>query len=131
MYRLTQTGSLEQITKIEIGMPLDNLSVDSDGNLWVAALPRMFDTVESIAEPFDKTAPSAIFKISKTEDAQYKVEQVLADGEGEVLGGATTAVFDRKSDRLFIGGTLNEIRQFSIAMRVKSPDACEQLLISY
>ena len=104
VYRLTEDGALKEITRIEIGMPLDNLSVDSSGDIWAAGIPRMLELVEAITEPFHKTTPSAIFKISKTKDNEYEVERVLADGDGEVIGGATTAIFDRPTNRLFIGG---------------------------
>lgn len=87
-----------------MGMGLDNLSVDSEGNIWAAGFPRVLDMIASVEKPFEKMSPSTIFRIRKIGELQYEVDKVLEDGEAKVVSGATTAVFDRRSDRLFIGG---------------------------
>lgn len=104
VYRIAQDGSLEEVTRVDVGMSLDNLSVDSLGNIWAAGIPRMLELIGAVGEPLDKTSPSTIFRIRKTGEKKYEVDKVLEDGQAKVVSGATTAVFDRRSERLFIGG---------------------------
>ncbi|KAJ4296763.1 hypothetical protein N0V90_006811 [Kalmusia sp. IMI 367209] len=104
VYRLAQDGSLEEVTRVKVGMSVDNLSVDSSGNIWAAGIPRVLELMGATVEPFDKTSPSTIFRIRKTGEEEYEIDKVLEDGQAEVVSGATTAVFDRQSERLFIGG---------------------------
>jgi SpoU rRNA methylase family enzyme len=104
VYRISSAGSLEEVTRIPVGMGLDNLSVDSSGNIWAAGVPRVLELIGAVGEPFDKTSPSTIFRIRKTGERQYEVDKVLEDGEAKLVSGATTAVFDGQSERLFIGG---------------------------
>jgi arylesterase/paraoxonase len=104
VYRISPAGSLEEITRIPVGMGLDNLSVDSSGNIWAAGVPRVLELISAVSEPFDKTSPSTIFRIRKISEGQYEVDKVLEDGEAKIVSGATTAVFDGRSDRLLIGG---------------------------
>lgn len=104
VYQINQDGSLEEVTKIPMGMTIDNLSVDSNGDIWAVGFPRGLAILDVIAEPFTKTAPSAIFKIRKSGEKQYEVNKVLEDGEAKFVSAATVAVFDRKTERIFIGG---------------------------
>ena len=64
----------------------------------------MLELIGAVGEPLDKTSPSTILRIQKTGEKEYKVDKVLEDGQAKVVSGATTAVFDRRSERLFIGG---------------------------
>lgn len=104
VYRATQDGPLEEVARIDVGMPVDNLSVDSSGNLWAAGIPRMLELIDAVGAPFDKSSPSTIFTIRKMDEDKYEVNTALADGQANVVSGATTAVFDRRSEKLFIGG---------------------------
>lgn len=104
VYRILQDGALEEVARIDVGMPVDNLSVDSSGAIWVAGIPRMLELIDAIGAPFEKSSPSTILKIRKVGEKEYEVETVLEDGLAKVVSGATAAVFDRQSERLFIGG---------------------------
>jgi hypothetical protein len=104
VYRIEPDGSLEEITRISVGMSVDNLSVDSLGDIWAAGIPRMLELIGAIGEPFDRTSPSTVFKIRRIGEKKYEVDKVLEDGQAKVVSGATTAVFDRQTERLFIGG---------------------------
>jgi hypothetical protein len=103
VYRFAQDDSLEEVIRIRLGMPVDNLSVDSAGDIWAAGIPRMLELMGAVLEPFKKTSPSTVLRIRRTGD-EYLVDKVLEDAQAEVVSGATTAVFDRRSERLFVGG---------------------------
>ncbi|CAI6339826.1 unnamed protein product [Periconia digitata] len=104
VYRFTKTGQLEGIDRIPTGMAADNLSVDSNGDIWAVGIPKVFDLVDSIVDPFNKESPSTIFKIHKSRDGKYKFTKVLEDRDARFVASATIAVFDSLRGRLFIGG---------------------------
>ncbi|KAK5174142.1 uncharacterized protein LTR77_001222 [Saxophila tyrrhenica] len=106
VYRPQQDGGLEQIDTIPLSYPLDNLSLDADGDIWVPGLPDIQQTLDGFANPLDVTPPASVFRIKKGQDG-YQVDKVLEDGEGEILPAATTVVHDVKTGRLFISGVFS------------------------
>lgn len=111
VYALTPENLLQQIDTIRTGMPLDNISPDARGDLYVAGFPNLRSALAGLADPMNVDAPSSILRIRKTVDMErkkvnYRVEKVVEDREGKVLSGATTVRHDVKTGRLFIGGKL-------------------------
>lgn len=96
-------------------MPLDNISVDSEGTLWVAAFPKTLQLLKSaVSPPRTVETASAVFSIKKVGEGKgnggskcgYLVEKILEDGVGEILSGETIAVHDVASGRIFVGGIM-------------------------
>lgn len=93
-------------------MPLDNVSPDAKGDLYVPGFPSLFKSLKGIENPFDEAAPVSIWRIRKTVDVgpegvksvDYRVEKVIEDKDAKVLSGSTTVRHDAKTGRLFIGG---------------------------
>jgi arylesterase/paraoxonase len=85
-------------------MGTDNLSVDSNGDIWVAGIPKVLEIMGTLDDPLNRLATSTILKIHKSGDGTYQVEKMLEDGEKKVISSATTAIFDVRTRRLFIGG---------------------------
>lgn len=111
VYAITKDNLLRLVDTIYTGYPLDNISPDARGDLYVAAFPDMRATFERMADPFNGGAPSTVLRIRKIVDVQrkkvdYRVEKVLEDKEGKVLGASTTVRHDAKTGRLWIGGEL-------------------------
>ncbi|KAH8723715.1 serum paraoxonase/arylesterase-like protein [Phaeosphaeriaceae sp. PMI808] len=114
VYALTTTNTLRLIDEIHVGMPLDNVSPDANGDLYVAGFPDLVKAVKGFADPLHVDAPASIFRIRKTVDggpggvgsADYRVEKVVEDREGKVISGATTVRHDVKTGRLFIGAAV-------------------------
>lgn len=112
VYALDTDNMLQLVDTIHTGMPLDNISPDATGDLYVPGFPSFLPTLKALSDPWSKNAPSTIFRIRKTVDAgpdgvrsvDYRVEKVIEDKEGKIISGATTVRHDAKTGRLFIGG---------------------------
>lgn len=114
VFSINDDKTLRQIDTIYVGMPLDNVSPDANGDLYVPGFPSLLQVLKGFASPYDEVTPVSIWRIRKTVDAgpqgvrsvDYRVEKVIEDRDSEVLAGATTVRHDAKSGRLFIGGEL-------------------------
>lgn len=106
-------NTLHEIQEISIGMPIDNLSVDSNGDIFVAAFPKVLAFVKAMDKPFTTNVPSTVFRIrlKRTEGMvrqfEFEVTKVLEDIEGKVLPGATVAVHDAKTGNFWLGGVMS------------------------
>jgi hypothetical protein len=107
VYQFDESGLLKEVHRIPTGMGADNLSVDSNGDIWVAGIPKVLEIMGTLDDPLNGLATSTILKIHKSGEGRYQVEKVLEDAEKKVLSSATTAVFDVRTRRLFIGGKPN------------------------
>lgn len=107
VYRFSTASKLKEVDRICVGMPVDNLSMDSNGEIWAAGTPKMFELIDSIGDPFKKRTPATVFKIRKTSVGKYETTKALEDGEAKFVNGATVASFDAATERLFIGGMYN------------------------
>jgi len=90
--RDTVTGSLTAIDTIELDSAPDNISIDAEGALWVAALPKPL-AVSRFAKNADVKAPSQIWRIREGERLV-----IIYRDNGEELSASTAAAH--------IGGTL-------------------------
>lgn len=120
VFSLTDEHRLVQVDSIHIGLPLDNLSIDSEGNIFAAAFPKAYRWTESTKNP-DTWVPTAIFKISRKDktgygkfsrkevkkyEGGYVVEKIIEDDGGE-LPASTVAVHDPKTGKVFLSGILS------------------------
>jgi arylesterase/paraoxonase len=93
---------------INTKMPVDNLSIDSEGDMFVAAFPDPLTLMKAIEDPCHSDVPATVFriraKVGEDKTITYEVTKVLEDIEGKVLPGATVAVHDAKADSFWLGG---------------------------
>lgn len=88
-------------------MPLDNLSIDEEGTIFVPGFPDISAVFKSLANTGLGGIPSTIFAIKKVtagSQRRYQVTKVLEDKEGKILPSATTVIHDIHTGRLFLGG---------------------------
>ena len=105
VFKLEADKTLTKITEITShAMPIDNLNLDKDGNLWGASFPKMLDFVAASRNPYKRNSPTAVWRIRKGAEGGYVTEKVVEDREGKVVGGATVAVHDVPTGRIFTGG---------------------------
>ena len=106
VFELQSDKMLKKVDAIPVGMPLDNISPDLNGDLWVAGFPSMFKMMKAFEHPFEYDSPSTIFRIKKM-PAAYRVDKLLEDDEGKIVSGVTTVRHDVKTGRLFMGCKYN------------------------
>ncbi|KAK6584281.1 hypothetical protein PZA11_002505 [Diplocarpon coronariae] len=123
VFSLTAELLLQHEATIETGIPIDNLSVDADGEIIAAALPAAYKWFESAKLPFSTRVPSTVLRIRKVgggrrkggrmgmgmgdggKQVEYTVKKVVED-DGQVLPGSTVAVHDVQTGRYFMGGAM-------------------------
>lgn len=110
-----QPPSLEEVDVIKVPFPIDNLSIDKNGDIFAATFPKLHIMMKSFDDPYSVKPPSAVFKIIKpsksikyqgkesTGSDGYQIVKVMED-DGNILGGSTVAVHDTESGRIFLGG---------------------------
>lgn len=106
VFERQKDDGLTKVDEIETDFPLDNLSVDSEGNLWAAGLTDVLTFFKVLEDPYGLTTPATALRFRQKEDGGFEVEKAVEDGLGEVLPGATTVVHDAKTGRVFMSGKL-------------------------
>lgn len=118
VYSLSSAG-LTKVDEIELGMPIDNLSVDVNGDIFAACFPDSLKLLKAAKSGIGMPVPSTVWRIRKVstsndgkeskdrDTASYRVWKILEDRESKLLPIATTtAVHDAKSGRIFLGGVM-------------------------
>ena len=84
-----ETGELNLTTWQNLGTGVDNVSVMANGDLWIAAHPRLLDFVKYAKTP-GSIAPTEILHLTPGGDT-YTVKQVLMD-KGDLISAASVAL---------------------------------------
>jgi len=118
VFSLSEDHLLHKVNSIKVPYPIDNMSVNENGDIYAAGLPQIYKLGESTKKPFEVNPPTGVFRIRRagkgyegigrkgnleTHDAEYVVETVLEDN-GSILPGSTVAVHDAQTGRFFLGG---------------------------
>ncbi|KAJ5177814.1 uncharacterized protein N7500_000513 [Penicillium coprophilum] len=105
---------LIQVDTIYTNYPIDNLSLDADGNLLAAAFPNSIAFVKSMEDPYRVVAPATVLAVNgistQLETRGGKDSEVLKlveDRDAKWLPSSTVVVQDVESHRLFLGGVLS------------------------
>ncbi|KAE8356305.1 hypothetical protein BDV28DRAFT_127440 [Aspergillus coremiiformis] len=109
VYRLTDSNQLVQVNEIPLSMNLDNLSIDTEGNVFAGGIPDGIQWLRAFHNPYGTSAPSTVFMVRKNtsdqnQSGEYNVIKLVEDGEAQVLPATTTAVHDVVSGQVFLGG---------------------------
>ncbi|KAJ5442173.1 hypothetical protein N7445_005180 [Penicillium cf. griseofulvum] len=111
VHRLMDYEQLVQIDEISLSMTIDNLSIDTDGNIFAATIPDLHQFVRAFHDPYGTNSPSAVMMIRKRSSGkeasllkgEHEVIKVVEDKEARVLPTTTSAVYDPVSGQLFLG----------------------------
>ncbi|KAJ5496717.1 hypothetical protein N7463_008704 [Penicillium fimorum] len=105
---------LIQVDKISTGYPIDNLSLDADGNLLAAAIPNSIAFVKSMEDPYRVVAPATVLGVNgistqlRTQSGKdCEVSKLVEDKDAKWLPTSTVVVQDVELHRLFLGGVLS------------------------
>jgi arylesterase / paraoxonase len=88
------TNAIKRRTAAFVGTGADNLDVEDDGHLWVAAHPKLLSFVQHAANP-QKGAPSQVIILEPDATGMKgKIDQVYLKDQNDGFSGASVAVRD-------------------------------------
>jgi arylesterase/paraoxonase len=91
--RNAATGELRPLGHVELGSAPDNINVDGDGRIWVAAHAKILSLVRHFADT-TQPAPTQIFRLEDRADpAQIRPEQVYLNLGEQISAGSVGAAF--------------------------------------
>ncbi len=97
--RNKETGEINLISATKLHMGVDNITVDSEGNVWIAGHPKLLAFTAHAADP-DKKSASQVLKLSPEAPGEYRIEEIYMD-DGFQLSGSSVAL--KFKNELFIG----------------------------
>lgn len=97
------TGDLKEAGKLSIPSGLSKLAIDGQGDLWIAANPKLFALLGFRANP-SKPSPSEVYEVSLKNGIPDEARLVYAN-LGDQLGGASTVA--ATGGQLFIGSSFD------------------------
>lgn len=104
VYQRRADAALQFIEKIPAHTGVDNLTLDSEGKLWIGAHPNLL-RFQAYALGKYAIAPSEILMINYQDQGKFLVESVWVDN-GEKMSGATVAV--PYNDWLLVGNVMDD-----------------------
>jgi arylesterase/paraoxonase len=96
--RNKETGELKLLDKLNLQSGLDNIHVDNEDNLWIAAHPKMLKFVGHATDS-SKKSPSQVFKLTP-DKSSYTVEEIYLNNGDEISASSVGVYY--KND-LFVG----------------------------
>lgn len=122
VFSLTEEKTLLRLDTLQTPYPIDNMSVDENGDIIAASFPQTYKWAQSLDDQ-SLQIPAAVVRIRRRGVAFYRmikdgiregkdlgkseegyfVETVVED-DGTVLSAVTTAVHDARRRKLFLGG---------------------------
>lgn len=97
------SGALTWRSDIDLDTGVDNIEVDANGDLWVAAHPQLLAFTRH-ARDAKNLSPSQVLKISLQENPP-KIDEIFLDHGHMISGSSVAAVF---GNRLLIGSVFEE-----------------------
>lgn len=97
--RDAQSGALHTREVVPLGSAPENLTVDSAGNVWIAAHPRLAAAVRRLGDASVR-APTQVLKFSPNAATDARLTEVYVDGGEQLSSGSVAA---SRGQRLVIG----------------------------
>ncbi len=89
VYSKQEDGSLTFIENIACGTGVDNIELDTEGNLWIGAHPNLI-RFSQYAKGKKSTSPSEIIKVNYKGKNDYSVEKIYVE-DGNMMSASTVA----------------------------------------
>ncbi|KAJ3934717.1 MAG: hypothetical protein NXY57DRAFT_629154 [Lentinula lateritia] len=111
MFEKQDDDSLLFLEGVHCDTPIDNLSIDEEGTVFAAGMPKSLDLWEHTKNS-SHLAPVCAWTFSKNTGQgsfygeKYKVQKIFED-DGSIASGATTVVHDAERGRLFMHGVFS------------------------
>lgn len=100
IFARSENGDLKKRKSISLPTGVDNLDVDSDGNVWVGGQPHIFKFIEHVEDP-SVHVPSVGIKVDPKTGFH---ERVFVSTDGEINASSVAAV---AGDKLVIGAVFD------------------------
>ena len=97
--RNSETGALKKKGEIFLETGVDNIEIDSSGNLWIGSHPKLL-TFVAHSKNSSKKSPSQVLKLTPKKDGGFEVTEVFLS-DGKDLSGSSVAA--RYKESLLIG----------------------------
>ena len=97
------TGNLAFQQKLDSGTGLDNLEMDSEGGLWIAAHPQLLTFVQH-ARNSAKISPSQILHLTPDTAGGFKINEIYLNLGEEISASSVAAVY---GNRMLIGAVFD------------------------
>jgi len=104
VYQRQENGDLTFIEEIDCGTGVDNIELDSEGNVWIGCHPNMLAADAFMKGKSDKS-PSEIIKITYRKKGDYDVETVYLNDGTEMSVSTVAAIY---KDLLLVGNVCDE-----------------------
>jgi hypothetical protein len=132
VYKPDANGSVEKVHHLDLGYPIDNLSEDSDGDIFAATMPKGLQALAAFNDPLNTpTPPATVWRVRRINKAasdkyEYELFKVIEDGAGEMLPGMTTAIHDARTGTLFMSGEFRSLPLRKLLLQTVT-DLCVQV----
>ena len=87
------TNDLDLIESIDFNSGVDNIEIDSGGNLWIGSHPKMYTFSRHINDS-TVLSPSQVYKVSLDHSNNYTIKEVYLNLGEELSGSTVAAVYD-------------------------------------
>jgi len=104
VYIKHKDGSLDFVEDIPCGIGVDNIEIDSKGNLWSGGHPNLL-RFKAYAKGDKKTSPSEIIKITYKSNRNYLVKPIYIDDGNTMSGSSCAASF---GDIILVGNVMDD-----------------------
>jgi len=98
-----ETGELTLRQKIDLRTGVDNLEIDAEGNLWLAAHPKLLTFVRYAKDP-TQLSPSQVLRIRWRGLGRYDIDYIYSNDGSRLSGSSVAAVYN---GRLLIGSVFD------------------------
>ncbi|KIK67334.1 hypothetical protein GYMLUDRAFT_37431 [Collybiopsis luxurians FD-317 M1] len=110
IYERQADDSLIFLEDVGCATPIDNISLDKDGVIWAAGLPKYLESIKDVTSVIpSRSVPACAWKFGLNTGSgafygeKYKVEKAF-ENDGSLVSGAKTVVHDAERSRLFMHG---------------------------
>jgi arylesterase/paraoxonase len=94
-----ETGKLNLRFDKQLKTGLDNITMDANGDLWIAAHPKLFDFVSHVKDP-SHHSPSQVLKLSPKVNDDFEVKEVYLNDGSQISGSSVALHYNGK---IYIG----------------------------
>lgn len=90
--RNAASGDLSFLEHVDLGSAADNINVDADGSVWIAAHAKVLALGMHFGDA-SKPAPTQLFRFLPTAKGKARLSEVYLDGGQQISAGSVGAVF--------------------------------------